>query len=44
MAGGIFAEAVACILFVPIDVIKERRQVQSNLNLYKYSSDFDAVK
>ena len=27
MAGGVFAEAVACILFVPIDVIKERRQV-----------------
>jgi hypothetical protein len=25
MAGGIFAESVACILFVPIDVIKERR-------------------
>ena len=27
LAGGMFAEAVACILFVPIDVIKERRQV-----------------
>lgn len=27
--GGLFAEAVACALFVPIDVIKERRQVQS---------------
>ena len=25
LAGGMFAEAVACILFVPIDVIKERR-------------------
>ena len=27
LAGGIFAEVVACALFVPIDVIKERRQV-----------------
>jgi hypothetical protein len=29
--GGIFAETIACILFVPIDVVKERRQVQSEL-------------
>ena len=27
LAGGIFAAACACSLFVPIDVIKERRQV-----------------
>lgn len=27
LAGGIFAEAIACIMFVPIDVVKERRQV-----------------
>jgi hypothetical protein len=39
-----FAEAVACILFVPIDVIKERRQVQSNLGKYSYSSDLDAFR
>jgi hypothetical protein len=44
LAGGMFAEAIACILFVPIDVIKERRQVQSNLGQYQYSSDFDAFK
>ena len=25
LAGGMFAEFIACILFVPIDVIKERR-------------------
>ena len=25
--GGIFAETIACLLFVPIDVVKERRQV-----------------
>lgn len=25
LSAGIFAEAIACIMFVPIDVIKERR-------------------
>lgn len=39
-----FAEAVACILFVPIDVIKERRQVQSTLKAFKYENDFDAFR
>lgn len=33
-AGGMFAEAVACALFVPIDVIKERRQVQADLKTF----------
>ena len=27
LAGGMFAEIVACTIFVPVDVIKERRQV-----------------
>lgn len=27
LLGGIFAETVSCIIFVPVDVIKERRQV-----------------
>ena len=27
LMGGMFAEAVACSIFVPVDVIKERRQV-----------------
>ena len=44
LAGGMFAESVACLLFVPIDVIKERRQVQSNLKAYNYSNDVDAIK
>jgi hypothetical protein len=34
LCGGMFAEAIACALFVPVDVIKERRQVQSNLGSY----------
>lgn len=27
LMGGIFAETVSCLIFVPVDVIKERRQV-----------------
>jgi hypothetical protein len=30
-ASGLMAETAACVLFVPIDVVKERLQVQSNL-------------
>ena len=43
LSGGMFAETVACIIFVPVDVIKERRQVQMDLG-FKYKSDFDAVR
>jgi hypothetical protein len=28
LLGGLFAEAVSCVVFVPVDVIKERMQVQ----------------
>ena len=38
------AEAVSCVLWVPIDVIKERLQVQNNLKIYKYKNSFDAIK
>lgn len=44
LAGGMFAETVACIIFVPIDVIKERRQVQSDLKTFTYKSDIDAIR
>lgn len=44
LAGGMFAETVSWIIFVPVDVLKERLQVQSKLKLYKYDSDFDAIK
>jgi len=43
LSGGMFAEAVACLIFVPVDVIKERRQVQTTMG-FKYTSDFDAIK
>lgn len=41
--GGIFAEAISCIFWVPIDIIKERRQVQNTLKTYDYKSDFHAL-
>eukprot|EP00354_Favella_ehrenbergii_P000428 CAMPEP_0170471928 /NCGR_PEP_ID=MMETSP0123-20130129/14055_1 /TAXON_ID=182087 /ORGANISM="Favella ehrenbergii, Strain Fehren 1" /LENGTH=115 /DNA_ID=CAMNT_0010739881 /DNA_START=291 /DNA_END=638 /DNA_ORIENTATION=+ len=44
MAGGMFAEAVACSIFVPVDVVKERRQVQANLGTFKYKNDADAIR
>lgn len=42
--GGIFAETISCIIFVPVDVIKERRQVQANMKDYAYRSDVDAFR
>ena len=44
LSGGMFAEAVACSIFVPVDVIKERRQVQANLGTFKYKNDIDAIR
>ena len=39
-----FAETIACMIFVPVDVVKERRQVQSTLKNYHYASDLDAIR
>lgn len=44
LSAGMFAETVACMVFVPTDVLKERLQVQSKLNMYKYNSDVNAFK
>lgn len=33
IASGVMAETVACVLFVPIDVVKERMQVQARLEV-----------
>ena len=41
---GIAAETVSCVFFVPIDVIKERLQVQENLKLYNYNGTLDAFR
>lgn len=40
---GMFAEIVACLLFVPVDIVKGRRQVQSKLKIYEYKNDLDAL-
>jgi len=43
LLSGFIAEIVSCSLWLPIDVIKERLQVQSELNIYKYKGPRDAV-
>lgn len=42
LSAGMFAETVAWIVFVPVDVLKERLQVQSKLKSYHYTSDINA--
>ncbi|EGR34554.1 mitochondrial carrier protein, putative [Ichthyophthirius multifiliis] len=44
MIAGLFAEIISCIFWLPIDVIKERLQVQQNLGLYRYANAIDAIK
>lgn len=41
---GMFAEIISCMVYVPVDVIKERRQVQSTLKSFTYKNDLDAIK
>lgn len=41
---GIMAEVVACLLFVPIDVIKERQQVMTLMKSYNYKNSIDAIR
>ena len=42
-AAGILAETVACIIYVPVDVIKERLQIQSKKDLVQYKGGWDAL-
>lgn len=45
LLSGLFAEVISCALWLPIDVIKERLQVQSELNnIYSYKGPLDAAK
>ncbi|OMJ79253.1 hypothetical protein SteCoe_20761 [Stentor coeruleus] len=44
LTSGMIAEAISCMFFVPIDVIKERLQVQSNLKEYNYANGRNALK
>ncbi|KAF0683609.1 Aste57867_24375 [Aphanomyces stellatus] len=41
---GVLAEALSCIFWVPIDVVKERMQVQSKASAHYYKSTADAIK
>lgn len=43
---GLFAEATSCVIWVPIDVVKERMQVQSTFKAggYFYKNSWDAVR
>ncbi|EGR28927.1 mitochondrial carrier protein, putative [Ichthyophthirius multifiliis] len=43
MICGFNAELVSCILWLPIDVIKERLQVQQNIKLYNYKNSINAA-
>jgi len=42
LLSGFGAETISCIFWVPIDVIKERLQVQSNLKTFKYTNSLNA--
>lgn len=41
---GYLTEAIACILFVPVDVVKEKMQTQALLGLYRYKNSLPLIK
>ena len=41
-ASGMAAEAISCVMWVPIDIIKQRMQLSTDFNTYKYKNCFDA--
>jgi len=45
---GMVAETIACVVYVPVDVIKERLQVQQNIpsisSTFQYKGSYDALK
>jgi hypothetical protein len=44
LVSGLSAEIACCGIFLPVDVIKERLQVQNLRNDYSYRGSFDAFK
>lgn len=40
---GLSAEALACLIYVPVDVIKERLQIQNRTDLVQYKGGLDAL-
>jgi hypothetical protein len=43
-ASGMSAEAFSCLIYVPVDVIKERMQVQRPGDQFAYRNTFDALR
>lgn len=41
---GLSAECVSCIMWLPIDIIKERQQVQGVIRKYNYRNSLDAIR
>ena len=41
---GMIAELISCIFWVPVDILKERLQVQKLLGTYNYKNSIDAVR
>lgn len=44
LLSGFVAEIASCSLWLPIDIIKERMQVQSEIKLYSYKSPTEAMQ
>jgi Mitochondrial carrier protein/Mitochondrial 18 KDa protein (MTP18) len=42
-SSGILAESVACLIYVPVDVIKERLQIQHRTDSFQYKGGWDAL-
>lgn len=42
-ASGILAETFACLIYVPVDVIKERLQIQHKTDSFQYRGGWDAL-
>jgi Mitochondrial carrier protein len=43
LSSGLIAEAMCCVLYVPVDVVKERLQVQTAASSYRYTGSLNAL-
>lgn len=43
LSSGILAETVACLIYVPVDVVKERLQIQHKSDSFQYKGGWDAL-
>jgi len=44
LSSGLLAETACCTLFIPVDVVKQRLQVQSLGQSYRYRNGLDAIQ